>query len=85
LVDGEAKDGKPSVRLRVHPRLGSIDEEEIREQFLSAVGEASGADRVKTVVWRDAGLPIIERVEPKVTAGGKILHVHLERGGDRTE
>ena len=85
LVDGETKDGKPSIRLRVHPRLGPIDGGAIREQFLSAVGEASGADRVKTVVWRDAGLPIIERTEPSVTAGGKILHVHLERGGDRTE
>jgi len=85
IVDEETDDGSPRVRLLVHPRLGPLSVDDVRRAFLDAIGEGSGVERVMMLVWRDAGLPIIERMEPKVTAGGKILHVHLERGGDRTE
>ena len=85
LLDEESADGKARVRLLVHPRLGPMDPAQVRQAFLDAIGAGTGVERVMMLVWRDAGLPIIERTEPSATAGGKILHVHLERGGDRTE
>ena len=79
LLDEESPDGKPRVRLLVHPRLGALDSAQIRQTFLDAIGAGSGVERVMMLVWRDAGLPIVEREAPKITGGGKILHVHLER------
>jgi len=79
LVDEESADGKPKVRLLVHPRLGPMDPAQVRQTFLDAIGAGSGVERVMMLVWRDAGLPIVERETPRVTGGGKILHVHLDR------
>jgi hypothetical protein len=79
ILDEESPDGKPRVRLLVHPRLGSMDPAQVRQTFLDAIGAGSGVERVMMLVWRDAGLPIVEREAPRVTSGGKILHVHLDR------
>lgn len=79
LVEDDVNDGLPRVRLLVHPRLGSMDPAQVRQTFLDAIGAGSGVERVMMLVWRDAGLPIVEREAPRVTSGGKILHVHLDR------
>ena len=79
LLDEESPDGKPRVRLLVHPRLGPMDPAHVRQTFLDAIGAGSGVERVMMLVWRDAGLPIVEREAPRITGGGKILHVHLDR------
>jgi len=79
LLDEESPDGKPRVRLLVHPRLGPMDPAQVRQTFLDAIGAGSGVERVMMLVWRDAGMPIVEREAPRVTSGGKILHVHLDR------
>jgi len=79
LLEIETANSEPSVRLRVHPRLGPMDPAQVRQTFLDAIGAGSGVERVMMLVWRDAGLPIVEREAPRVTGGGKILHVHLDR------
>jgi len=79
LVEDDVNDGLPHVRLLVHPRLGSLSVDDVRRAFLDAIGEGSGVERVMMLVWRDAGMPIVEREAPRVTSGGKILHVHLDR------
>jgi hypothetical protein len=76
LVDEETENGAPRVLLMVHPRLGPLDAGGIRQVFLEVIGQGSGVERVMMSVWRDAGLPIVEREAAKITAGGKILHVH---------
>jgi len=43
---------------------------------LSALGAGSGAERVMSLVWRDAGLPEVERAPPHTTRTGKLLHIH---------
>ena len=89
LVDDDYVGGSPRVRLLVHPRIGVIDTRAVRQTFLDAIGHGSGVQRVMMMVWRDAGLPIVEREAPRVTAGGKILHVHrarkMEHAPDRAE
>ena len=85
LAEGETENGKPDVRLLVHPRLGSLDENRVWELFLDAVGFDSGADRLTALLWREAGLPIVERREPKITGAGKVQHVHSERPENTAE
>lgn len=79
LIDEETEDGRPGVRLLVHPRLGPLDERSLREQFLNAIAGKSGADRVRVDVWSQSNLPRVERTAPIVTAGGKVQHVHASR------
>ena len=77
LVEDEAADGKPLLRLLVHPTVGPIDTEAVADAFLGAIGGGSGVERVMELHWRQAGLLQVERQPPLATASGKILHLHL--------
>jgi phenylacetate-coenzyme A ligase PaaK-like adenylate-forming protein len=79
LVEEEADDGVPMVRLLVHPQVGPLDEQAVAKAFLEAIGGGSGSDRVMSILWRSAGLLRVERRPPMMTGSGKILHLHVER------
>jgi hypothetical protein len=76
LVEREDADGRSGLGLIAHPRLGPLDPGELARVFLSAVSEGSGAERVMSLAWREAGLLRVERREPLATRSGKILHLH---------
>jgi hypothetical protein len=80
LVEGEAADGGPDLRLLVHPSLGPLDEPRLVETFLQAIGKGSGVERLIELQWRQAGLPRVERRAAVSTPGGKIQHLHQTRG-----
>jgi hypothetical protein len=79
LVEQEDDQGRPSLRLRVHPRLGPLDEAVIMDLFLKEIGSGSGVERVMELAWRQAGLLTVERRAPRLTAGGKIQHLDVNR------
>src|SRR3990170_909533 len=79
LVEEEAKDGQPRLRLLVHPRVGPLDAAEGAEAFLTAISPGSGAERVMGLVWRHGQFLEIERHPPLATPSGKILHLHVDR------
>lgn len=79
LLEDQTDDGLPRLRLRVHPRLGSLEPNEVTEAFLAALGSGSRVERVMEVVWGDADLLQVEREAPVATSAGKILHLHVER------
>jgi hypothetical protein len=79
LREEERDDGKPRLRLIIHPSVGPVDGRAAAEALLTAIGEGSGAERVMEQVWRDANMIQVERTAPVATATGKILHLHQER------
>jgi hypothetical protein len=79
LVEGELDDGRSSLVLRVHPRIGPLDKDEVRDCFLQAMGESSGVERVMERVWREANLVTVERQLPAAQENGKILHFRVDR------
>jgi hypothetical protein len=83
LVEEEGPDGRPRVRLLVHPGVGPLDPGMVREAFLRALGSGSEAHRSMTSTWRDAGLVEVERRPPVTETIGKILH--LRTSGSRRE
>ncbi|MBI2181433.1 MAG: hypothetical protein HYU31_11545 [Deltaproteobacteria bacterium] len=83
IVDESTEDKVPRVRLLIHPRIGPLDLQVVRQVFLAAVGDGSRVEQVMMMAWRDAGLPVVEREEPRLTAGGKVQHVHREFGKTR--
>jgi hypothetical protein len=78
LVEDEAEDGRPRLRLLVHPGVGPLDPIKVADAFLAAIGAGTGAERIMGLLWRDADLLRVERLAPRTTASGKILHLHLE-------
>jgi len=76
LVEEEAEDGRPDLRLVVHPAVGPLDHQAVADAFLTAISGGSGAERVMGQVWRDGQLLRIERAPPHATTSGKILHLH---------
>lgn len=76
LLEEEMSNGRPRVRLLVHPAVGAVDTEAVRRAFLDAIGAGSGAERIMAIVWRDADLLRVERCPPLATGSGKILHLH---------
>ncbi len=79
LVEQDGGDGRPRLRMLVHPDLGPLDTERVREVFLAAISRGPGGHQVMALLWRDAHLLQVERRAPVPTAAGKILHLHLER------
>ena len=76
LVEDEAQDGQPRLRLLVHPSVGPLSPAEVADAFLAAVSAGSGAERVVGHVWRDGKFLRVERRPPLAMASGKILHLH---------
>jgi hypothetical protein len=80
LIEDETEQGKPVLRLLVHPRLGPLDDEAIGDVFLRAIGGGSGVERITELQWRQGGWLQVERRAPLTTDSGKILHLRRERG-----
>ncbi|MBA2448831.1 MAG: hypothetical protein H0V51_12475 [Chloroflexi bacterium] len=80
LLEEEEDDGRPRLRLLVHPSVGPLDGDAVADAFLRAIGHGSGADRVMGLLWREAGFVRVERRAPRTTPSGKILHLHVDRG-----
>jgi hypothetical protein len=76
LVEEESDDGRPRLRLLVHPAVGALDDGAVVDAFVHAVGAESGSLRVMALQWRQGGLLRVERRPPQTTGSGKILHLH---------
>jgi hypothetical protein len=79
IVEREDADGTPTLRLLVSPAVGAVDDREVAEVFLTAIGRGSGVERVMQMQWRQAGTVRIERRLPMTTASGKLLHLYRAR------
>lgn len=84
VVEEENEQGRPVLRLLVHPRVGPVDPDRVVSAFLDAISVGSGAERVMGLAWRGAGVLRVERRPPIRTSVGKILHLHVRPGADPT-
>jgi hypothetical protein len=77
LVEEPGGSGRSSVRLRVHPSVGPLDERAVADAFLAAVGAGSGGTPLTALLWREGEVVRVERMPPAHTGSGKILHLHV--------
>ncbi|HET6340925.1 MAG TPA: hypothetical protein VFG78_01945 [Gemmatimonadota bacterium] len=68
--------GRPQLRLRVHPRVGPLNDREVVDAFLDAIGGGDSGERLMELQWRKSGMVVLEREAPARTESGKILHLH---------
>jgi hypothetical protein len=76
LVESEDPNGRPTLRLLVHPAVGPVDPRAVADAFLTAIASGDQAQRHMALQWRQAGFPVIARQPPETTPVGKVLHLH---------
>jgi hypothetical protein len=76
LIEDTTEAGRPVVRLLVHPGVGGIDPQGLRSFFLDAVGRSGEAQKLMSLLWKDARTVQVEKRAPLQTASGKILPWH---------
>lgn len=79
LIEGETDDGQPRLRLLVHPAVGPVDPDAVRDAFLGAIAPGSGGEQIMGLIWRGGRVITVERSAPHATVSGKIMHLHLQR------
>jgi hypothetical protein len=76
LLEEEGAGGEPRLFLLVDPAVGDVDTSAVADAFLSALGDVSPGARVMEHAWRGLDVLTIIRATPRMTASGKILHLH---------
>jgi hypothetical protein len=82
IVEAE-REGQTVLRLLVSPRLGPLDEDELRAVVLDALGNGGRGHAHMAKVLRDQARLEVVRDEPKETVAGKMLPLHMERRIER--
>jgi hypothetical protein len=79
LVEAE-RDGLPRVTLVVRPSVGELDEDEVARATLEFLRSRGHGQRLMADVWAQGGTLRVERSDPYVTPGGKILPLRTLAG-----
>jgi hypothetical protein len=79
LVEEEVENGRPRLRLLIHPVVGPLNPDEVAEAFLRAISPGSGIERLAGLLWQDSRFLRIDRQPPLTMASGKVLHLHARR------
>jgi hypothetical protein len=75
LIEDDADDGQPRLRLLVHPAIGPVDPVAVSSAFLDAIGGEYEKKQHMADQWRHAGFLRIDREAPRSSGSGKILHL----------
>lgn len=79
LLEEEDERGFTRLSLVVSPRVEIVDEEQVVETLLQALGNASDAADQARALWRQAGSLRVKRAEPVWTSRGKLMPLRLAR------
>src|SRR5688500_2023553 len=71
LVEQELPDGRAALQILVDPAIGPVDEAEVIQTFLGAIGDLSPREKVMAETWRAERLLTVERRAPGATVSGK--------------
>jgi hypothetical protein len=80
LIEEESPGGQTRLTLRIHPRLGALDETRILTRFVDALGRADRNQRFATEAWRTSGTFRVVREAPRTSPRGKTSPVQLAVG-----
>ncbi len=81
--DHEEEDAQGQTRMSVlvSPELGEVDEEQLVRTILAELAKENDSQRMMARVWADAGTLRVRRERPLTTARGKLLPLHIAKGG----
>lgn len=78
----EEEDGQGHTRLSiiVSPEVGDIDDSALVRAVLAELSKGKDTQRMMTEIWARADTIRVKRRQPFVTAGGKLLPLHISKG-----
>jgi hypothetical protein len=79
LLEEEDERGLTRLSLIVSPRIVIADEQEVIDVVLEALGHSSTGADVARAFWAQAGTLRVQRREPVLSEGGKLLPLRLAR------
>jgi len=80
MMEEEDEQSHTRLTILVDPEIGEIDERALIQTVLSELSKGMDTRRVMTEIWAQAGTLRVKRMPPVVTAGGKLLPLHIHRG-----
>jgi len=83
MLETEDAAGRTRIDVLVSPDVGAVDEDEVSRLVLSELSRGGETNRMMAEVWRQGGVLRVRRERPRITAGGKLLSLHIvkERAG----
>jgi hypothetical protein len=79
LVERQSEAALTELVLRVHPRIGPVDGQRVREALLGELERGDLVDRHVAHVWRRLETVRVVRESPVATPAGKVLPFRIER------
>jgi len=79
MVETEDAASRTRLDVVVSPEVGIIDEAELVRVVLSELGRSGETNRMMAEVWRQGSVLRVKRERPHLTAGGKLLPLHIMR------
>jgi hypothetical protein len=81
MVELEDKEGRTRLNVLVSPAVGEVDEARVVDCVLAELSKGSDTNRMMAEIWRQGGTLRVQREPPHLTKGGKLLSLHIVRGG----
>jgi len=79
LQEEEDEQGFTRLNLLVNPKIKIVDEKEVIEAVLQALGRSSIAADLARVIWNQARSLRVKRIEPILTTRNKLMPLNLSR------
>lgn len=80
LEEEEDDTGHTHLSVIVSPEVGAINEDEIIQMVLTELSRGKDTYRMMTQIWYQAKTIRVKRIPPLITASGKLLPLHIQRG-----
>lgn len=79
MVEREDVEGQTRLDVIVSPDVGAVDEAQVVALVLRELSKGSDTNRMMAEVWRERRVLRVRRERPHLTAGGKLLSLHIEK------
>jgi hypothetical protein len=79
IMEEEDEDGHTRLSVIISPEVGEVDETELIETVLAKLSKGEEYRRVMAAVWSQSKTLKVKRMRPIITAGGKLLPLHIQK------
>jgi hypothetical protein len=80
MMEEEDRQGHTRLSIIVSPEVGEIDDSALIQTVISELSKGNDTQRMMTEIWSQAKLLRVKRQRPFVTAAGKLLPLHIQKG-----
>jgi hypothetical protein len=80
MIEEEDEQGHTRLSIIVSPEVGEVDEGELTRTVLAELSKGNDTQRMMSEMWSQAKLLMVKRQRPFVTATGKLLPLHIQKG-----